>query len=337
MICGEVQPTSLARTRPHTIPTRPALARARPSRSNLEAGPRVSSSRKRMSGTSSSPIGTLSQKIQCQEMPADDRAADQRPERDGQTADAAPDAQRHPAPARGDSGRQDGQRQRHDDRAAHTLGGPSDVESEDRWCQRGRGGRHREDRDADRQQPPAPEPVAQGGTGQQQHRERQRVGIDRPLKTAQARVQVLADHRDRGRHDEVVERDHEHRNRGDRQRPPRLGRHSLPDRGRVWHDAVGQRAHGVTLKLAMKLPSTRSGCTDGAARSFMAQTPLKTTWQRRRRRLQGLPRVTNAVAASASGDRGAAEAIPLMCIQKRRALIRLLRLSLLPSAASLRS
>ena len=69
MICGEVQPTSLARTRPQTIPTRPALARPSPSRSKLETGPRVSSSRKRMSGTSSSPIGTLSQKIQCQESP----------------------------------------------------------------------------------------------------------------------------------------------------------------------------------------------------------------------------------------------------------------------------
>jgi MFS family permease len=32
---------------------------------------------------------------------------------------------------------------------------------------------------------------------------------------------------------------------------------------------------------------------------------------RRRRRLQGLPRVTSAVAASASGDRGATEVIPL--------------------------
>ena len=233
MICGEVQPTSLARTRPQTIPTRPALARPRPSRSKLETGPRVSSSRKRMSGTSSSPIGTLSQKIQCQESPLTTA-----PPTSGPNATARPlmppqMPNATPAPARGDSGRQDGQRQRHDDRAAHTLGGPSDVESEDRRCQRGRGGRHREDRDADRQQPPAPEPVAQGGAGQQQHRERQRVGIDRPLKTAQARVQVLADHRDRGRHDEVVERDHEHRDRGDRQRPPCLGRHSLPDRGRA--------------------------------------------------------------------------------------------------------
>ena len=66
---AEVQPTSLARTSPHTIPTRPALARARPGRSSRDAGPRLSSSRSRISGASTSPIGTLSQKIQCQEMP----------------------------------------------------------------------------------------------------------------------------------------------------------------------------------------------------------------------------------------------------------------------------
>ena len=38
----------------------------------------------------------------------------------------------------------------------------------------------------------------------------------------EAGVQVLADHRQRGRHDEVVERDHEERHRGDRERPPHV-------------------------------------------------------------------------------------------------------------------
>src|SRR5215210_2319036 len=35
-------------------------------------------------------------------------------------------------------------------------------------------------------------------------------------------------------------------------------------------------------------------------------------YERRRRHLQGLPRVTSAVAMSASGDRGEAEAIPVV-------------------------
>ena len=203
----------------------------------------------------------------------------------------------------GHRGRQDGQRQRHHDRAAHTLGRPRDVERQDRRGQRGRRGRHREDRDADHQQPPAPEPVAQRRAGQQQHRERQRVRVDRPLKPAQAGVQVLADHRDRGRHDEVVERDHEHRDRGDRQRPPAP---SASFACRV-PAASGATASGTPAGS----PSTRSGYTDGAACSFMARTPLKTGMWRRRRRLQGLPRVTSAVATSTSGDRGAAETIPL--------------------------
>jgi hypothetical protein len=43
---------------------------------------------------------------------------------------------------------------------------------------------------------------------------------------------------------------------------------------------------------------------------------------RRRRRLQGLPRVTCAVARSTSGDRDAAETIPFDGIQKCHALIR---------------
>ena len=200
-----------------------------------------------------------------------------------------------------------------------------------------RGGRHREDRDADRQQPPAPEPVAQGGTGQQQHRERQRVGIDGPLKTAQARVQVLADHRDRGRHDEVVERDHEHRNRGDRQRPPCLGRHSLPDRGRVWHDAVGQRTHGVTPKLAMKLPldSQRMHRCGGALvhGTHSSQDNMAAPTAPSSRSPEGHQR--RCCKRERRSRRGGND--PIGVIQKRRALILLLRLSLLPSAAPLRS
>ena len=58
-----------------------------------------------------------------------------------------------------------------------------------------------------------------------------------------------------------------------------------------------------------------------SACSFMARAPLDTACRRRRRRLQGLPRVTCAGARSASGDRGGAETIPFVGIQKCHALI----------------
>ena len=68
-ICGDDQPTELPRTRPQTIPNSPPLASTRPGRSSFETGPWLSSSRASASGASTSPIGTFSQKIQCQEMP----------------------------------------------------------------------------------------------------------------------------------------------------------------------------------------------------------------------------------------------------------------------------
>src|SRR4051794_3102902 len=79
-------------------------------------------------------------------------------------------------------------------------------------------------------------------------------------------------------------------------------------------------------------PSTRSGYTDGPACSFMARTPLNTGMWRRRRRLQGLPRVTCAVARSTSGDRGGAETIPLVGTQKVPCTALLLRLTVLAIA-----
>ena len=69
-ISGLAQPTWLPRTRPQTIPSRPALARPSPGRSSASFGPRLSRRRSAASGISASPIGTLSQKIHCQEMPS---------------------------------------------------------------------------------------------------------------------------------------------------------------------------------------------------------------------------------------------------------------------------
>ncbi len=67
---GEPQPAGLPRTIPYTTPSRPSVPRASPGRSRLLAGPWLSARRRAASGTSARPTGTLSQKIQCQEMPS---------------------------------------------------------------------------------------------------------------------------------------------------------------------------------------------------------------------------------------------------------------------------
>src|SRR6266496_1220792 len=86
----------------------------------------------------------------------------------------------------------------------------------------------------------ATEPIAERGSGQEQHRERQRVGVDRPLQARERRVQVLPDHRDRGRDHEVVERDHEQRDRADRERPERPVSCHLASLGSSFASSVGE-------------------------------------------------------------------------------------------------
>jgi len=68
-ISGPAQPWPLPRTRPQTIPSKPVLARPRPGRSSRPEGPCVSSSRRSASGISTTPSGTLIQKIHCHERP----------------------------------------------------------------------------------------------------------------------------------------------------------------------------------------------------------------------------------------------------------------------------
>ena len=133
-------------------------------------------------------------------------------------------------------GGQDRQRQRHHDRAADALQRPGGVERADRGSERGRGRAAVKIVEPDREHPPAAEAVAERGAGQQQHGEGERVGVDRPLEPVETRAEVAADHRQRGRDDEVVERDHEDRDRGDRERPQRFRRHPLRDRGRARRD-----------------------------------------------------------------------------------------------------
>ena len=66
------------------------------------------------SGMSARPIGTLSQKIQCQLMPVDDGTADDRSGRHRQPGDAAPQSDRGTALLGRERLADQGQRHRHD-------------------------------------------------------------------------------------------------------------------------------------------------------------------------------------------------------------------------------
>src|SRR5215471_10593953 len=69
MVIGSSHPTSPARTRPQTTDTAPADTSATAGTSRRVLGPRLSVSRVRASAVASRPIGTLTQKIQCQSSP----------------------------------------------------------------------------------------------------------------------------------------------------------------------------------------------------------------------------------------------------------------------------
>ena len=66
---GLVQPSPFPWIRPHTTPSIPTLANARPGRSSARSGP-VDSLSWVASGRSTMPTGTFSQKIHCQEIPS---------------------------------------------------------------------------------------------------------------------------------------------------------------------------------------------------------------------------------------------------------------------------
>ena len=75
--------------------------------------------------------------------------------------------------------------------------------------------------EADDEHAPPAEPVTERGARQQEHGERQRVRVDRPLEPFDRRIEVGANHRQRRRDDEVVERDHDERDRRDHECPER--------------------------------------------------------------------------------------------------------------------
>ena len=124
---------------PHRGPRRSRTAlRCEPDAGQVEPAGRavVSLSRVSASGTSTRPMGTLSQKIHCQAMPSTTAPPTTGPNATARPPIAAPRAERQPSLLGGTAATQDGQRQRHHDRGAETLHGTREVEHLDAWCER---------------------------------------------------------------------------------------------------------------------------------------------------------------------------------------------------------
>ena len=222
-ICGLAQPSPLPRTRPQTMPNRPALASPSPGRSSLPAGPvRLGQPREAERDQQRARSGRSARRSTATRSPRRPRRR-----RAGPNATARPLIPPH-APSASPRFSAGTAALRIVSVSGITIAPPSPCTARAMFSTstdgaRRRGDRaEREDADADREDAPATEAVAERGSGEEQHREGQRVGVDRPLEALERRVEVRADHGDRGRDHEVVERDHEQRDRGDHERPEGL-------------------------------------------------------------------------------------------------------------------
>ena len=167
--------------------------------------------------------------------PVDDRAADDRADRDREAGEPAPRSEVGTALLRRDLGGEDRQRQRRHDRGADALERARDDQHVRAAGERREHGRDGEQRHPEDEEELASVAVAERGAGEQQDCERQRVGVHDPLEARETGVQVLPDHRQRGDHDEVVERRHEECDRRDCERPAELAllHLELPPRRRL--------------------------------------------------------------------------------------------------------
>ena len=149
----------------------------------------------------------------------DDGAADQRTEGDAHAADARPDAQRGAAPLGREGVGEQREGERGDGRAADALQGAGGDQLAAAGCERRGGRRQGEQRQCADEGTPAAEAITDRRARDEGHGEGERVGVDRPLELLERGAEVLADRRQRDGDDEVVEDDHEQRQRRDRQGP----------------------------------------------------------------------------------------------------------------------
>ena len=145
------------------------------------------------SGTSAMPIGTLIQKIQCQEMPSTTAPptsgpiATARPEMPDQRPSTSP---RRPA---GKASESSVSVSGSTDAARGALDGAGGDQRAGGGGERCSGGGDGERRDADDEHALAAEAVAERRAGEQQHREGERVRVDGPLQGLDRRAEVGAD------------------------------------------------------------------------------------------------------------------------------------------------
>ena len=219
-----VQPSASARTMPNVRPNRPAPASARPGRSSaLVRAVATRSGGAAASGSSARPIGTLSQKIQCHEMPSTTApptsgpSATPRPLTPAQMPSASPRFWRGNASLSSVSV------------SGRTIAAPRPCRARAAMSASMLGASAAaalasvKSAEADDEHPLAAEAVAERGAGEQQDGERQRVGVDRPLERLDRAAEIGADRRQRDADDEVVERGHEQGDRDDREGPAGAG------------------------------------------------------------------------------------------------------------------
>ena len=168
------------------------------------------------------PIGTLIQKIVCHDQPCTTAPPTSGPLEIARpaTAPQAPSA----APRRATGTAAESRvRVSGVTIAARALDRPRDDQPSGGRRERARGRAGGEDREPDDEHAAPAEPLTEAGPGQQQHGEGQRVGVHRPLQRGQRCAQVKPDHRQRGGHDQVVQRGHEQRHAGDHEGPDGAG------------------------------------------------------------------------------------------------------------------
>ena len=164
-------------------------------------------------------MGTLIQKIQCQEMPCTTAPptsgpiATAAPEMPDQTPSAIP--RRSAGKASASSVSVSG--------VTSAAPAPWTARASDEQVgggrERGPGGGGGEERETGQEHAPASEAVAERGAGQQQDGVGEDVGVDGPLERLDRGAEVAVDRGQRDRDDEIVEDDHEERHRDDPEGP----------------------------------------------------------------------------------------------------------------------
>ncbi len=206
----DVQPSAVERIMANTSAARPPENVTKPSQSGLvAAGFRDSSTMRSVTTRASTPIGTLTKKIQRHPMPLVMRPPRTGPIGDGDTAHRPEDAEGDPSVPAAEGVREESERCREHDRPADALEAAGEDEEErtggDAAQERADGERD----DADGEHEPPPEQVGEGSRREEEGGERQGVGVEDPLKVRQRGMEGVLDRREGDVHDREVEEQHE--------------------------------------------------------------------------------------------------------------------------------